>query len=165
MMMMIMFSQAASKSPDHSDSLIIMGYMKYEEVSQWMDTKNITPNHIQDRGDGYEDFKNRKTEKLLDAIEHRFPGIRRNIVSQHTSTPLTYRDYIGSKDGNLYGIAKDYKDPLRTFITPKTKIPNLLLTGQNINFHGVLGVTISSVVTSAELVDKDKLVKDIQSAT
>jgi all-trans-retinol 13,14-reductase len=160
-----MFSQASSKNPDHSDSLIIMGYMKYEEVSQWMNTKNITPNHIQDRGEGYEEFKNRKTEKLLDAIEHRFPGIRKNIVSQHTSTPLTYRDYIGSKDGNLYGIAKDYKDPLRTFITPKTKVPNLLLTGQNINFHGVLGVTISAVVTSAELVDKDKLVKQIQSAT
>jgi phytoene dehydrogenase-like protein len=160
-----MFSQATSKTPDHADSLIVMGYMRYDEVSKWMNTKNITPNHIEYRGDGYEEFKQQKTEKILNAIEHRFPGIRKNIVSTHTSTPLTYRDYIGSKDGNLYGIAKDYKDPLRTFITPKTKVPNLLLTGQNINFHGVLGVTISAVVTSAELVDKDKLVKEIQSAT
>jgi all-trans-retinol 13,14-reductase len=142
-----------------------MGYMRYDEVAQWIDTKNITPNHIDNRGADYEGFKNRKTEKLLDAIEHNFPDIRKNIVSTHTSTPLTYRDYIGSKDGNLYGIAKDYKDPLRTFISPRTKVPNLLLTGQNINFHGVLGVTISAVVTSAELVDKTKLVKDIQSAT
>jgi all-trans-retinol 13,14-reductase len=160
-----MFSQATSKTPDHADSLIVMGYMRYDEVSKWMNTKNITPNHIEYRGDGYEEFKQQKTEKILDAIEHRFPGIRKNIVSTHTSTPLTYRDYIGSKDGNLYGVAKDYKDPLRTFITPKTKVPNLLLTGQNINFHGVLGVTISAVVTSAELIDKDKLVKEIQSAT
>ena len=160
-----MFSQVSSKSPDHADSLIIMGYMHYDEVKQWMNTKNITPNHIQDRGDGYEEFKQRKTEKVIDAVEHRFPGIRKHIVSTHASTPLTYRDYIGSKDGNLYGIAKDYKDPLKTFITPRTKVPNLLLTGQNINFHGVLGVTISSVVTCAELVDKDKLVKEIQSAT
>ena len=160
-----MFSQASSKSPDHADSLIVMGYMRYDECQQWVNTKNITPNHIEKRGDDYEDFKNRKTEKLLDAIEHSFPGIRKNIVSQHTSTPLTYRDYIGSKDGNLYGIAKDYKDPLRTFISPRTKVPNLLLTGQNINFHGVLGVTISAVVTASELVDKTNLVKQIQSAT
>lgn len=160
-----MFSQASSKSPDHADSLIVMGYMRYDECQQWVNTKNITPNHVEKRGDDYEDFKNRKTEKLLDAIEHSFPGIRKNIVSQHTSTPLTYRDYIGSKDGNLYGIAKDYKDPLRTFISPRTKVPNLLLTGQNINFHGVLGVTISAVVTAAELVDKTNLVKQIQSAT
>ena len=78
--------------------------MHYDEVKQWHDTKNITPNHIQERGEGYEEFKQRKTEKLIDVVEHRFPDIRKHIVSTHTSTPLTYRDYIGSKDGNLYGM-------------------------------------------------------------
>ena len=36
------------------------------------------------------------------------------------------------------------KGPISVFISPKTKIPNLLFTGQNLNMHGVLGVTIGA---------------------
>ena len=64
----------------------------------------------------------------------------------------------------MYGIVKDHKDPLRTFISPKTKVPNLYLTGQNLNMHGVLGVTIGAVVTCSEILGMDYLVKKIQEA-
>ena len=90
------------------------------------------------------------------------PELRGNVESYYSSTPLTYRDYIGSRDGTLYGIAKDYRDPLKTFISPKTKVPNLLLTGQNLNLHGVLGVTVSSVVTCSELLGQQYLIKKIK---
>ncbi|MGZ3863727.1 MAG: phytoene desaturase family protein [Bacteroidia bacterium] len=158
------FSQYSSRHPEHADSLIAMAYMDYSEMEKWKDSVNITPNHVNSRGDDYEAFKQEKSEKIIEALEERIPGIKQNITGYWSSTPLTYRDYIGSRDGNLYGIAKDYRNPLRTFITPKTKIPNLLLTGQNINFHGVLGVTVSSVVTCAELVGHENIVKQIQAA-
>jgi all-trans-retinol 13,14-reductase len=87
--------------------------------------------------------------------------LRECIKSYTTSSPLTYRDYIGAKDGGLYGIAKDYKDPLRTFISPKTKIPNLLFTGQNLNMHGVLGVTVGAIRTCGEFVGTNQLIRKI----
>ena len=77
------------------------------------------------------------------------------------STPLSYRDYIGCHNGNLYGYVKDSNNPLRTFISPKTKIKNLFLTGQNINMHGVLGVTIGAVVTCSEILGRNYLIRKI----
>lgn len=157
-----LFPQYSSKNPGYTDSLIVMGYMKYNELEQWRDVKNIIPNHENFRGEGYEEFKERKSQLLLKTLLDKMPELRGNIESYYSSTPLTYRDYIGSRDGTLYGIAKDYRDPLKTFISPKTKVPNLLLTGQNLNLHGVLGVTVSSVVTCSELLGQQYLVKKIK---
>lgn len=158
-----MFTPATSKSEEYTDSIILMSYMKYSEVAAWHNSFSTIPKHEIDRGNGYEDFKKRKSEKLLELLESQYPGIRQNIKSVYTSTPLSYRDYIGTADGSLYGIIKDYKDPLKTFISPKTRVPNLFLTGQNINVHGVLGVSISSLVTCAEFCGLNYLVNKIKS--
>ena len=66
--------------------------------------------------------------KLIDKLNIKFPNIRSKIKSYYTSTPLSFRDYIGSPDGSLYGVRKDYKNPLKTYLSPKTKVPNLFLT-------------------------------------
>jgi all-trans-retinol 13,14-reductase len=43
----------------------------------------------------------------------------------------------------------------------RTKIPNLLLTGQNINSHGILGVLVGTVVTCSELLTSERIFNDI----
>ena len=42
-------------------------------------------------------------------------------------------------------------------LTPRTPLPNLLLTGQNLNLHGVLGVSMTSFFTCAEILGMDKI--------
>lgn len=158
------FTPPSSRSPEFAESMSVMAYMHYNEVKQWENTFNTIPNNISERDSAYQDFKAQKAEKLLSELEKKFPGIRGKIHSFTTSTPLSYRDYIGTNDGSMYGILKDHKDPLRTFISAKTKVPNLYLTGQNLNMHGVLGVTIGSVVTCSEITGQEYLVKKIVSA-
>ena len=98
---------------------------------------------------------------MLNQLERDFPGIRNNIKEVYTSSPLTLRDYTGTKEGSMYGILKD-KDYLeQTFISHHTKVPNLFYTGQNINSHGILGVSVSALITSSEFVDLKKVVKSI----
>src|SRR5699024_6209014 len=94
-------------------------------------------------------------------LEEKFPNIRDCVQSIHTSTPLSYRDYIGSHEGSMYGYVKDAEQPMRSFLSPKTRIENLLLTGQSLNMHGVLGVTISAIVTCGEIVGADYLIDKI----
>ncbi len=156
------FGNTNSRHPGFTENFTAMGYMRYEECAKWWDTKSIIPNNINYRGDDYEAFKIEKSEKLLDLIEKRMPGTRAKVQSYTSATPLTYRDYIGSRDGSLYGAIKDYKEPLKTFITPRTKIENLFLTGQNLNLHGVLGVTVSSVVTCSEILGDQNLIDKIR---
>ena len=65
----------------------------------------------------------------------------------------------------MYGYEKDSNNPMKTFIAPKTKLNNLFLTGQSINMHGVLGVTIGAVLTCSEIVGKEYLVNKINAFT
>ncbi len=158
-----LFLSAHSKSTEYAEGMTVISYMKYDEVKQWKNTFN-TVSKEEDRGTDYEAFKTRKAEKLLDSVAKKFPGLRNCIQSYFTATPLSYRDYIGNDDGSLYGIVKDYKDPLKTFISPRTKLPNLYLTGQNLNLHGILGSAMSGVVTSSAVMGNDSIIEKIRNA-
>lgn len=157
------FLAPTSKSNEYAEGMTILAYMRFDEVKQWENTFN-TVSEEEDRGTSYEAFKIRKAEILLDSVEKKFPGLRNCIKSYYTATPLSYRDYIGNDDGSLYGIVKDYRDPLKTFISPRTKLPNLYFTGQNLNMHGVLGAAMSGVVTCNSLLGNDDIVEKIRNA-
>jgi all-trans-retinol 13,14-reductase len=157
------FCSASSKSSEYAESMTLLTYMKFDEVKEWADTFN-TVSKEDNRGEGYEAFKKAKAEKLLNLVEERFPGLRKAIKSYYTATPLSYRDYIGNDDGSMYGIAKDYSNPLKTFISPRTKIPNLYLTGQNLNLHGILGATMSGLVTSVAFLGNEDIIEKIRNA-
>ncbi|HTB52562.1 MAG TPA: FAD-dependent oxidoreductase [Ferruginibacter sp.] len=157
------FMAPTSRSDEYADGMTILSYMRFDEVKQWENSYN-TVSQEEERGESYEAFKKRKAEVLLDHVEKKFPGIRACIKSYYTATPLSYRDYIGNDDGSLYGIVKDYRDPLKTFISPRTKVPNLYFTGQNLNMHGVLGAAMSGLVTCSALLGNDDIVEKIKNA-
>jgi all-trans-retinol 13,14-reductase len=98
---------------------------------------------------------------MLDALEKRIPGIKEKVVKYYTSTPLTFMNYTDTHEGSAYGVMKNCNDPLRSIILPRTKISNLYFTGQNINLHGVLGVTASAVISCSEIVGLQYLSKKI----
>ena len=155
---------AHSKSEKYAQGVIVITYMRYKELAQWENTFNTT-SEKEDRGMAYEKFKNEKAEILLDNVEALYPDIRKHIKKYYTSTPLTYRDYIGSYDGSLYGIMKDCKDPMKSFLSARTKVPNLFLTGQNLHMHGVYGVAVGAVKTCSAILGQQYLLdKIIQAA-
>ncbi len=142
------------RNPGFAESFTAIAYMDFEEVQQWQETGNTVADP-EDRGTAYENFKRKKAEMFVEFLEQKFPGLRENIESIYTSTPLSYRDYIGSYRGNMYGYVKDSGNPLKSMISPKTKISNLFLTGQSVNMHGILGVTIGAFVTCSEILGKE----------
>jgi all-trans-retinol 13,14-reductase len=132
----------------------IIAMMKLEEVAQWAETK------VEQRGDAYKEFKQRKAEKLLAQLESQFPGILSRVEAYYTSTPLTYLNYTGAVNGSAYGVLRDINTPR---IFHRTRISNLYFTGQNTNSHGVLGVIIGSFITSSEFLGQEFLWKQIKS--
>ncbi|RYY30791.1 MAG: NAD(P)/FAD-dependent oxidoreductase [Chitinophagaceae bacterium] len=144
-------------------SLSLLTYMRFEEMAPWAGTFN-TVSQEEPRGADYEAFKKDKAERLIDVVEEKFPGLRNCIESYYTSTPLSYRDYIGNDDGSMYGIVRDFRDPMRTMISPRTKVPNLYLTGQNMNMHGILGAALSALATSIAITGREDLIDRIRHA-
>jgi all-trans-retinol 13,14-reductase len=150
------------QQPGYAESLSVLSYMHYDEVLPWMHTTNRTGEE-HERGEAYEAFKRNREEKLLNILYQRLPELKGNIQAQSSATPLTYRDYTATPKGSLYGILKDVNRPNETTIATRTRISNLLLTGQNVNMHGVLGVSITAVATAAELVGMEYLLNKIKS--
>jgi len=154
---------APSENSEYARGMTIFAYMRYAEVESWADSFNtVAAKHP--RGNGYEEFKNRKREQLLDTVEERFPDLRKAILHSYMSTPLTFRDYIGNQDGNLYGYRKDYRQPVSSMISPKTRISNLFLTGQYLNIHGILGTAISGLQTVMALTGQEEFIEKISHA-
>jgi all-trans-retinol 13,14-reductase len=144
----------------YADSLSILTYMHYDEVKQWAGTLNYS-GHEEGRGAEYELFKQKRTELLLNKVYDLVPELKGNILACSSASPLTYRDYTGTLEGALYGILKDVRKPAETTVATRTRIPNLLLTGQNVNLHGVLGVSITAIATCAELIGMEYVLNKI----
>ncbi|MEP6747828.1 MAG: NAD(P)/FAD-dependent oxidoreductase [Bacteroidota bacterium] len=157
------FLSATSKTTEYAEAMSVLTYMRYDEVKEWEHTFN-TASAVNNRGEKYDDFKERKAKKLLDIMEEKFPGLRECIYSYYAATPLSFRDYIGNDDGSLYGIVKNYKDPHRTFIAPQTKLPNLYFTGQNLNMHGILGTALTGLATCIAIMGNDRIIEKIRNA-
>jgi all-trans-retinol 13,14-reductase len=138
-----------------SEGALLISYMHFDEVKKWQGTP------IGHRGDDYEHFKKQKSELLIDELEKSFPGIKQNIETYSSSSPLTYLDYTATKDGSMYGVLRDKNFPTQTLVSQRTRIPNLYMTGQNINSHGILGVTIGAIITCAEFLGVNTIIKDI----
>ena len=151
----VLLTPATSKSDVWADSVIIMTFMKYDDVRRWENTD------IEKRGEEYLEFKAAKAEKLISMVERKYTGFRSCIRRYHTSTPLTYRDYTATPEGSVYGVVKDCNNILKNYISVRTPVPNLLFTGQNVNMHGVTGVCIGSMQTCSEILDLNYLIRKI----
>jgi all-trans-retinol 13,14-reductase len=121
--------------------------MPWSSVAQWKDTT------IGHRGTEYEEFKRQKADECIALTESVIPGLRESVERVYSSTPLTYRSYTNTENGSAYGIRKDCESPMTTILTPRTPIKNLLLTGQSLNLHGVLGVSMTTLFTVREIID------------
>mgnify|MGYP003667164046 CR=1 FL=1 len=151
---------SSSKSEEYAESICVMAYMSIDEVKKWEDTFN-TRLKPSERDAAYHEFKKMKEEKVMARMESRYPGFREAINNVYSSTPLTYKDYIGTPEGSLYGIMKSFRNPIATSINTRTRIPNLYLTGQNIIFHGILGATIGAFVTCFNFIDPENTIQNI----
>lgn len=124
----------------------ILTPMPWAEVEQWAGTRPMR------RGEEYEAMKRRRADECLSFAERYLPGLRSAVKYAYTSTPLSYADYTATAEGSAYGVRKDCNDLMYTLLAPRTPVSNLLLTGQNLNLHGILGVSMTSFMTCAEIV-------------
>lgn len=140
---------------DYTRQVDLLTPMTWDKCKTWNDTK------VGRRGNDYKTMKERVAGECITLAERFLPGLR-NMSEYYTSTPLTWRDYTLRPEGSAYGIRKDFRDPLMTMLSPRTPIPNLLLTGQNLMLHGLHGVTMTAFYTCAEIMGQETVRKIIE---
>ena len=139
-----------------SNHMTVFCLMDFSEVSRWENTRT---GH---RGAEYEAWKKERTDRVLDLVEKRFPGIRQKADDIFAASPLTLRDWYGTKHAGAYGYFKDCENLVLSQVPVRTKVDNLFLTGQNVNMHGIGGVPMTAIETASAVLENDFILNDIK---
>ena len=97
-------------------------------------------------------------------MEKRYPGITEYAEDIFASSPLTFRDWMGTRRAGAYGMFKDCTNIASSLIPIKTKVKNLLLTGQNVNMHGIGGVPMTAIETIQTIFADESVLDGIKEA-
>jgi all-trans-retinol 13,14-reductase len=123
--------------------------LSWEECKRWEDTT------VKRRGKGYTYMKLRRAWDCVELASRVIPDLADRVDHFCSSSPLTWRDYTNTPEGAAFGIRKDYHQPMLSVLSPRTPIPNLYLTGQSLFHHGIMGTTLTALVTCAEIIGRD----------
>ena len=139
----VLEAQASSGRADGGLVIDLLTPVPLSLFEPWADSR------VGHRPDGYLALKHRLADECIALAETVFPDFCVSPLSgAFTSTPLTWRDYTLTPYGSAFGLRKDSRQPLLTILSPRTPIPNHLLTGQNLMLHGLEGVTMTALQTS-----------------
>ena len=93
----------------------------------------------------------------METLFEKLPHIRNNVDYVEVSTPLSTNWFGGYQQGELYGLAHTPQRLEQNWLRPKTRIPGLWLTGQDILTCGVTGAMMSGLITTMSMVGARKM--------
>lgn len=100
------------------------------------------------RGEEYDALKEKWSQRLLERLYQHFPQLRGKIDYYELSTPLSTDYFCRYETGEIYGLDHDPSRFEQRWLKPKTDIPGLYLTGQDVVTCGVAGAMIGGLATA-----------------
>ena len=156
---LVYISFPSSKDPSWDDrypgksTIDIITLLPFELFSKWKSTKWMK------RGNDYEKLKETISKRLLEYLYKHLPHLKGKIDHYELSTPLSTKNFVNYKKGELYGIDHDPNRFNQSFLRPRTEIKNLFLTGQDIVTAGVGGALFAGLITASAVTGKNLLKK------
>jgi all-trans-retinol 13,14-reductase len=153
----VYISFPSAKDPDylirHPDTatIEIVAPAPYQWFEKWQDKT------WGKRGDDYETFKEGLGERLMEYLYERLPELRGKVDYYEVSTPLSTNWFGGYQNGELYGLSHTPERMQQDWLRPKTSIPGLWLSGQDILTCGVTGAMMAGVLTTTSIVGTRKM--------
>jgi all-trans-retinol 13,14-reductase len=109
------------------------------------------------RGDDYDAFKDELGERLLQHLYDKLPQLQGKVDYFEVSTPVSTNWFAGYKQGELYGLEHTAERLQQDWLGPRTRIPGLWLTGQDVLTCGVTGAMMAGMLTTMAMVGMRKM--------
>jgi all-trans-retinol 13,14-reductase len=103
------------------------------------------------RGDDYDALKQSYGERLLEHLYARVPQVRGRIDYWEVSTPLSMQWFCGWERGELYGLDHDPSRLQQRWLRPRSRVPGLWLTGQDVMSCGVTGAMMGGLAAATSV--------------
>lgn len=137
----------------------VITFARWDAFARWAGTR------WKKRGDDYEAAKQELTARLLELVCRRLPQIAGKIDLCELSTPLTTRHFTNYQRGEIYGLAHTPARFGLPFLRPRTVIPGLFLTGQDVTLCGVAGALMGGVLCASAIMQRNLLGRITRAAT
>jgi len=103
------------------------------------------------RGDDYEAKKEAYSQRLLEKLYEKMPQLRGKVDYYELSTPLSTDYFCRYSTGEIYGLDHNPERFEQDWLKPKTRIPGLYLTGQDVMTCGVVGAMVGGLLTTVAI--------------
>jgi all-trans-retinol 13,14-reductase len=100
------------------------------------------------RGEDYEAAKEAYAQRLFARLYEHFPQLKGKVDYYELSTPLSTDYFCRYSEGEIYGLNHTPERFEQDWLKPKTRIPGLYLTGQDVMTCGVAGAMIGGLLTT-----------------
>ena len=153
----VYISFPSAKDPNYENrhpgtsTIEIVAPAPYEWFEKWRDET------WGQRGDDYEALKEKFGERLMQILYEKVPQAKGKVDYWEVSTPLSTNWFGGYQRGELYGLAHTGERLEQDWLRPKTSIPGLWMTGQDILTCGVTGAMMAGMITTMALVGPRKM--------
>jgi len=134
----------SKRHPDRS-TITMITFLPFSVFEKWDGTM------WGKRGDDYEELKEHYSQRMLSALYEKLPQLKGKVDYYEAGTPLTTQYYCDYRSGETYGLKHDSARFEQSWLTPKTKIPGLYLTGQDVLTCGVVPAAITGLMTASNV--------------
>ena len=147
----VYISFPASKDPDFQNrypgksTIDIITLVPYDLFGRWEGSTWMN------RGEEYEELKERLTDRLIGRLLEHFPHLKDKIKHKELSTPLSTSFFTRYEKGEIYGVDHSPSRFRQKFLQPRTPVKNFYLTGQDTVTAGVGGALFSGLLTASAM--------------
>ena len=151
----VFISFPSAKDPDFirrhpgCSTIEVVTLARWDTFARWADTR------WKKRPGDYEALKDKLTRRLSEVLYRYVPQLEGKIDTCELSTPVTTRHFANYACGETYGLAHNparFGDPL---LRPRTAIPGLFLTGQDVATCGVAGALVGGALCASAILHRD----------
>ncbi|MBI2426033.1 MAG: NAD(P)/FAD-dependent oxidoreductase [Candidatus Hydrogenedentes bacterium] len=135
-----------------------IGPAHFAEFAPWADLR------WRKRGEEYEAVKDAFQERMLDTLFRLHPECRGHVAWAEVSTPLSTAHFANYASGEIYGLEHTPARFRLKWLRPRTPIPRLYLTGQDICTAGVAGALMSGLMTASAMLGKNMIAEIMKGA-
>ena len=122
-------------------------------VISWSKTNMFNTQNVprKRKDENYLQKKKKVQDLMWKALFKHFPLCKDKVVYSSTSTSESVKHYLGSYNGECYGLDATTNRFNYFKMKPKTNIPNLYLTGQDIVTSGFAGAITAGILTASDI--------------
>ena len=145
----------SAKDPAFKDEHPGYATMEAITVAKWDDYKKWEDEPWKNRGEDYEEIKEKLSNRILKKVYKYVPQAKDAMDYFELSTPLSVKSLANYTKGELYGIDHTPDRFHQRWLKPKSEIKNLYLTGQDILTVGITSALFSGLLTASAILKKN----------